>query len=207
MRKKNLLDKIFPVSHDFYGMLESQTEATAKGVQAMADSALQGKVCQDCPIFAMADRADEIRMDMELKLVEAFTTPFDRQDIYSISIEMDRIIEAVKYSVLAMVSYKVEADTVIKSLSSCLAVGVQQLYQAVCLLRSNHREGEAMISAMRRTQTDVEDAYREGMAQLFETSDPMMAMRKREIYRHLRDAVVFFGFTVDRFHKIVVRQA
>jgi hypothetical protein len=64
-----------------------------------------------------------------------------------------------------------------------------------------------MIAGMRQEQSNVEKVYRRGMAELFAGNDPMLAMRTREVYRHLRDAAVAFGTTVDRYHKIVVRQS
>ena len=201
-----LLEKIFPAAYDFYGMLEAQTRHTAQGVQAMAAAVAAGAIDEDCPLFSEADRADQVRMDMEQKLVDAFTTPFDRQDIYSISVEMDRIIETVKSSVLAMLAYQVEPDEVVIHLSRCLSEGLEQLVEAVCLLPKDHKAGESKIPAMRAIQKNTEAAYRQGMARLFAASQPMEAMRKREVYRHLRDAAEFFGLTVDRYHKIVVRQ-
>ncbi len=207
MKKINLLDKIFPTSYDFYGMLEAQCQATLEGLQDMARIVETGEMYEGCPLFQNADAADDIRMDMEKKLVDAFTTPFDRQDIYSISVEMDRIIEIVKDCVLAMIAYEVKPDDVVRDLSLALAVGMEHLQQAIQLLRQDSKKGEAMIAGMRQEQKNVERVYRQGMARLFAGADPMLAMRTREVYRHLRDAAVAFGTTVDRYHKIVVRQS
>jgi hypothetical protein len=75
------------------------------------------------------------------------------------------------------------------------------------MLASKPLEAEKCIAEIRRCQADVEDGYRSGSAVLFKAGDPIMIMKFREIYRHIQDAAIHLGYTVDILHKIVVRIA
>jgi hypothetical protein len=44
-----------------------------------------------------------------------------------------------------------------------------------------------MIREMRRKESEIEKAYVADLAVVFSTSDPMEAMKKREVYHHLKD--------------------
>ena len=53
---------------------------------------------------------------MEDNLIEAFATPFDRQDIYSLSVEMDRIVEYAKSTLTEMEAFEVVEDSIIHNM-------------------------------------------------------------------------------------------
>jgi len=61
------------------------------------------------------------------------------------------------------------------------------------------------IIKMRTTHTEVEQLYRNGMTIIFKTSNPMNAIKYREVYHHIKDASLNLEDTVDIFHRIVVR--
>ncbi|HPX73563.1 MAG TPA: DUF47 domain-containing protein, partial [Methanoregulaceae archaeon] len=50
----------------------------------------------------------------------------------------------------------------------------------------------------------IEDLYIESMGILLNSDDALGAMKKREIYHHLRDAGRALRYTVDILHKAVV---
>jgi len=50
----------------------------------------------------------------------------------------------------------------------------------------------------------IDDVYIHGMAVLFDQEDAIEALRKREIYHHLRDAGRALRLTVDILHHAVV---
>jgi len=93
MDKRNILDRFFPVKYDFYGMLNKQAEINMLGVDRLHKWLTSRSKEEREELLRYVKEADEVRLNMESKLIEAFITPFDREDIYSISVEMDRVIE------------------------------------------------------------------------------------------------------------------
>jgi uncharacterized protein Yka (UPF0111/DUF47 family) len=205
MAKNNFWERLFPVKRDFYKMLSEQAKATSSGVSRLG-SWLTSRSKEDYQfVFAETDRADAIRFDMERNLMEAFVTPFDRQDIYSLSVDMDRIIEYGKSTLEEMESFEVTADAVILRMVEQLCKGTEGLAKAIALLKEDPAKSQVYIENIRKVQLTVETDYRAGMVELFNKADVMHAMKYREVYHHIKDAAVQLGYTTDVLHRIVVR--
>lgn len=207
MKRLNFWDRLFPPKYNFYSMISEQARATAAGLTAFKDWLRNPRPENAHKLRALTREADDIRLGMEACLIEAFVTPFDRQDIYSLSVEMDRVIESAKALMELMIAYEVTADDIIRGMVLDLDEGTQKLYEAVQLLESAPLEAEKIIADIRRCQADVEAGYRHGSAALLKTDDPIRIIKLHEVYRNVQDAAVYLGYTVDIFHKIVVRIA
>jgi hypothetical protein len=151
------------------------------------------------------DAADRCRFTMEDNLIEAFATPFDRQDIYSLSVEMDRIVTYAKSTLTEMDAFKVVEDSIIHNMVRLLKIGTDQLAEAIHQLKEEPLKSQIQIGKIRKVQLEIEDQYRAGMMTLFNGTDPMHALRYREVYHHIKDAEVYLGYTTDILHKIIVR--
>jgi hypothetical protein len=208
MRQIGFWDRLFPPKYNFYAMIIDQADTTAAGITAFR-SWLQHPGAENAyNVRSLTRKADDIRFEMEARLIEAFVTPFDRQDIYSLSVEMDRIIESAKSIMELMLAYEVTADDAILGMVLNLEEGAQKFHTAVGQLQTAPLEAEKIIADIRRCQADIEEGYRHGSALLFKTGYNMVQMMKlREIYHQIQEAAVYLGYTVDILHKIVVRIA
>ncbi|MGV8981079.1 DUF47 domain-containing protein [Clostridium sp.] len=205
MDKGNIIDRFFPDKYDFYEMLTKQAEINVFGVEMLQKWLSSGSNEEKQKLLLYVKEADEARMIMESKLIEAFTTPFDRADIYSFSIAMDKIIKYSKSTLLSMETYEVASDDTIIFMVGKLKEGMDFLLESINVLKNNPIDSQENIIKIRATNTDIERLYREGMAIIFNTSDPMNAIKHREVYHHLKDASLNLEDTVDIFHRIVVR--
>ena len=205
MKKKGFLDRLFPPKYDFYGMLSRQAELTAQGVTALTDWISAPGAINSERLLQLAAEADAVRMKMEEELIEAFATPFDRQDIYTFSVRMDRIIEFAKFTVLDMQSYSVATDDYIVEMAMALRRGTRDLAQATALLRDDPQKVAALIDDMRWANAAVLSFYREALADLFRSTDAINALKRREVYHSLKDAAEYLDLVVDVLHRIVVR--
>lgn len=205
MAKANFWERLFPVKRDFYKMIGDQAEAS-KNVVGYLSRWLSSRSEEDYQLLlGEADAADRCRFTMEDNLIEAFATPFDRQDIYSLSVEMDRLVEYAKSTLMEMEAFEVVEDSIIKNMVQQLKVGTDQLVEAIHLLKEEPRKSQIQVGKIRRVQINIEDEYRVGMVALFNCSDPMHALKCREVYHHIKDAEVYLGYTADVLHKIIVR--
>ncbi|ODA39230.1 DUF47 family protein [Desulfosporosinus sp. BG] len=205
MVRSNFWERLFPVKRDFYKMIADQAEASSNVVGYLSHW-LNSRSEEDYRnLLREADSADQCRFTMEDNLIEAFATPFDRQDIYSLSVEMDRIVEYAKSTLTEMEAFGVVEDSIIQNMVQQLKVGTDQLTEAIHLLKEDPRKSQIQIGKIRKVQLTIEDEYRAGMVALFNASDPMRALKYREVYHHIKDAEVYLGYTTDVLHKIVVR--
>jgi uncharacterized protein Yka (UPF0111/DUF47 family) len=88
-RKKNLFSAFFPSENDFESMLAHQSDLTVSGVQAFVSWLEMCPLSNPHELDRIENEVAIMRHDMEDKLIQSFSTPFDRQDIYSISRQMD----------------------------------------------------------------------------------------------------------------------
>lgn len=205
MGKLNFWDRLLPVKYDFYKMIGDQADASTNVVGYLSRW-LSSRSDEDYQLLLReADAADLCRFTMEENLMEAFVTPFDRQDIYSLSVEMDRIVEYAKSTLTEMEAFEVVEDSIIQTMVQQLKIGTDQLAEAIQQLREHPRKSQIQIGKIRKVQLTIEDEYRAGMVALFNSSEPMYALKYREVYHHIKDAEVYLGYTTDVLHKIVVR--
>lgn len=205
MVKPNFWERLFPVERDFYKMIGDQAEASSNVVGYLSRW-ISSRSEEDYQLLLReAEAADRCRFTMEDHLIEAFATPFDRQDIYSLSVEMDRIVEYAKSTLTEMEAFEVVEDSIIHNMVQQLKVGIDQLAEAIHLLKEYPRKSKIKIGIIRKVQFTIEDEYRAGMVALFNSPDPMHALKYREVYHHIKDAEVYLGYTTDVLHKIIVR--
>ncbi len=201
---RNLLDRLFPPKYDFTRMLRDQAAATVSAIESLSAWLSEGKMTDPAEVIHKEKAADKVRYDLEAKLSVAFSTPFDRQNIYSFSRQMDLIVDFAMSTALEMKEFGVLPDAAIKGMADSLLNGVRLISRALDLLPAEPGKVEPMIRDMRATVNSIEKVYVISMAGLFKTKDPFEAMTKREIYHHLRDAGRNLGGSIDALHRIIV---
>ncbi len=203
-RKSGLLDRIFPVEYDFEQMLCEQAQHTRAGVEAFRDWLLHNPDGEPVEMEHLEDRVDAMRYDLEEKLKDAFSTPFDRQDIYGLSRQMDYILNYASETAREMYVFSVLPDRTILGMTNALIRGTALVCEGVHEMGGSQKRIKEIIREARVVMHEIEGFYISGMDELFRTGDPIAAMKKREVYHHLRDAGRAFRGTVDVLHKAVV---
>jgi len=199
-----LFSAIFPREYDFEAMLVEQADRTVDGVSVLVDWLKTDPVTNPVDLERIEHEVDTMRHDMEAKLINSFSTPFDRQDIYSISRQMDYILNASKETAKEMYVFGVRPDTPILAMAQSLRNGTSSVARAIKVMNSEHERAEEMIREGRNAYNAIEDMYITGMAELFRTGDVMKALKTLEIYHHLRHAGRALRDTLDILHNAVI---
>ena len=203
-RIQGLFRSIFPLEHDFYGMLSWQAKKTLEGVGAFVDWLQKEPQTDPVRLEEMEDAVDNLRYAMEERLIDAFSTPFDRQDIYSLSRQMDYILNYAKDCAREMYAFGVTPDEPILAMARSLLRGTERVTSMVQVMGTDQKRVRQTIPEARAAIREIEDTYVHAMADLFAADDAMAALRRREIYYRLRDAGRALRATVDILHKAVV---
>ncbi|MBN1431519.1 MAG: DUF47 family protein [Methanomicrobiaceae archaeon] len=182
-------------------MLEEQAESTQAGVGTFVFWLKNVPLKDPAHIDKMAEEVDELRHRMEKQMIEAFSTPFDRQDMYTLSRHMDYILNHSKETAREMYSYGVEPDKSIIEIADELFRGTGFMVDAVRAMNGDKANFDDFIRKARKSMHKIEDLYISGMAILLHTDDAMNAFRKGEIYHHLRDVGRALRRAVDLLHK------
>jgi uncharacterized protein Yka (UPF0111/DUF47 family) len=195
---------LFPREHDFHAMLKAQADRTVAGVRLFANWLETSPLVNPVQLEEIENEVDHMRHAMEEKLINSFSTPFDRQDIYSISRQMDYILNFSKETAKEMHAFGVPPDPYIHAMTRFLLSGTECIARGVHALDGDKARVEEEIRHARDAYNALEDRYILGMAVLLKTSDAMQAIRTREIYHHLRDAGRAMRNTLDILHNAVI---
>ena len=205
MKNSHFLEKVFPKKYNFYSMLQEQSKTNYQVIHALEKWVKDRNVTDYNDLFIKKNEADKIRFKLEHDLVEAFTTPFDRQDLYSISVQMNKIIDCSISILKTIKALNIEVDSTIIGMSSLLSKGSLELSEAILILESNPAEFQNKIENIRITQNLMEEVYISGLSDLFSQKDTITILRYREVYSYLKEAAILLGGTVDIYHRICVR--
>jgi uncharacterized protein len=203
-KRRGLIEHMFPHDYDFYGMLGRQAEQTAVGVRVLITWLESGASSDPVALIEEENKGDQLRLEMEKLLLEAFSTPFDRQDIYAISRQMDHILNYSMSTAYEIRAFDVKPDEATMSMARSLLNGIELVAQSVNLLKEHPDEADNNIRRLRAYEHEIEKTYVRSMAQVFVNDDAILAMKKREIYHHLKDAGRNLSITVDVLHRIIV---
>ncbi len=199
-----LFASIFPREYNFYAMLGEQADRTVAGVRSFANWLEVLPLTNPVHLEEIEVEVDHMRHAMEEKLISSFSTPFDRQDIYSISRQMDYILNFAKETAKEMHAFGVLPDPYIRAMTGFLLSGTECIARGVHALDRDKTRVEEEIRRARDAYNALEDRYILGMAVLLKTNDAMQAIRTREVYHHLRDAGRAMRDTLDILHNAVI---
>ncbi|MDE4908850.1 DUF47 domain-containing protein [Methanogenium marinum] len=203
-KKRNLFGSVFPQEYNFEAMLVEQAEITLSGMEIFIEWIHEDSLVSPSVLISTGKEVDLVRYRLEDKLMEAFSTPFNRQDIYTLSRNIDYILNYAVDTAREMHAFDVSPDDPIREMSENLLYGTRQVVEGTRSLGTDKEKVEECIRKGRTYVHTIEDCYIACMADLFRTDDAMNAMKKREIYHHLRDGGKALRMTLYIMHKAVV---
>ena len=132
---------------------------------------------------------DEITHAVTTKLNSSFITPFDREDIYTLSVALDDICDYIDASGRAVVMYNIhESDENAIKLATIIEKLAHEIHEAILLLESSKGMKPHLLE-IQRLENEADDVYFRGMAELFKNgSDPVRIIKWKELYEILENA-------------------
>lgn len=173
-----------PEQPDVFGMLCLQFEATREAVDALVAWA-RGDESQAERIRALEHRGDEHKRELERALTTAFATPLEPEDLYTLSRDVDWILNLSKDLVRESEVMDCPPDPAVAEMCARLAEAVHLLAEAVELLGTRSPEATAKANEALRAQRQIEKVYRDAMAALVGVDDLREVMSRRELYRRV----------------------
>ena len=189
-KKKHLhwFSGIFEPTVDFFELLNKQADKTLEGWQALLQWLKEDGEEGGLRVKELERQADELKMDLERKLVSSFVTPFDREDIYELSSSIDEVINITKAVVREMQAMGVRTSgTKLVEMAELLIEGVISLQKSIKSLKSDLKMSSDHALQARKTDSRFAKLYRPAMAELLEQDDFKQIFRVREVYKVMVD--------------------
>jgi hypothetical protein len=174
---------LLPDNPDLLGMLRGQAAITVDAMDALVAWA-SGDTDAAAAVRDYEHRADEAKHALWQTLRDAFSPPLDPEDLYTLSADLDEVLNSSKDLVREMEVMDLAPDGPTQRMVTFIADAVRELAAAFgCLGTHNDatRHADAAIKCQRR----IEHAYRPAMSALLDVSDLREVIARREIYRRL----------------------
>ncbi len=141
-------------------------------------------------IQVLEHRGDEIDREISARLDEAFITPFDREDIHDLTVQLDDVVDGVQAIAETLVIYAIDHPTdEARRLGGMLAAQAGQLVEATRKL-DGLKDLEPHLLAVHELEHQADGLSRAAIGRLFsEGGDPLEVIKWREIYGLLEDAI------------------
>ena len=126
------------------------------------------------------------------ELNKTFITPFDREDIFSLSRTIDDVLDYAYSTVSEMEIMKVEPTKFMQQMASILRDAAYELLMAVDRLEDHPGVANDHAQRAKALENRVEETYRAALADLFsgveDIKHVVKMLKSREVYRHLSNA-------------------
>jgi predicted phosphate transport protein (TIGR00153 family) len=176
----------------FIKLIHDQASLTLEGLDALKSYLASQDPAASALLNSKEKDADEARRILIDELNKTFVTPFDREDIFSLSRTIDDVLDYAYSTVSEMEILKVEPTSFMQRMASLLRDAAYELSMAVDRLQDHPGVANDHAQRAKALENRVEDVYREAIADLFSGAEDIQHVVKmlklREVYRHLSNA-------------------
>jgi hypothetical protein len=176
----------------FYKLIQDQASITYEGLKLLVKylDTQDPEIAEELSL--KEKEADEVRRILIDELNRRFVTPFDREDIFSLSRSIDDVVDYADSTVSEMVVLKVKPSTYMQRIATLLKDAAYEIYQAVLRLQKHPAVAIDHAQRAKALENRVEAVYREAVADLFSGPEDIHhvveMLKMREVYRHLSNA-------------------
>jgi len=192
---------------DFPGMLHAQAQKVLEGLDALYSWAEGADESQKDRVKGIERDADELRRVLIEELNQTFVTPFDREDIFSLSRAIDDVMDYADRTVDEMEIYEVKPNNHIIEMIDILRKAARELSDAIRLIQKYPNIALEHATKAKACENEMESAYHRALAELFKGNDTVYMLKMREIYRHLSNAADRGDEAANLIGDIVVKMA
>ncbi|MBV9217521.1 MAG: DUF47 domain-containing protein [Acidobacteria bacterium] len=150
---------------------------------------------------------DEIAHSVTRKLNKSFITPFDREDIYTLSVALDDVCDYIDAAGRAVVMYNIhESDQYAVQLAQVLQKMAAEIHAATERLESGKGMNPHLLE-IQRLENEADDIYYKGTAELFKSSDAVQIIRWKELYEILENGTDRCEYVGNIIESIVLKHS
>ena len=151
----------------FLKLIHDQASLTLDGLEALKTFMLSRDPAASALLSTKEKEADEARRILIDELNKTFITPFDREDIFTLSRTIDDVLDYAYSTVSEMEILKVEPTNYMQKMASILRDAAYELLMAVDRLEDHPGVANDHAQRAKSLENRVEEVYRAALADLF----------------------------------------
>jgi uncharacterized protein len=205
--------QLLPRENRFFDLFEAASANLLKAAYALADllDHYEDVAAKVEHIRQLEHEGDGIIHDIMNQLRKTFIPPLDREDIVALANRVDDVLDDIEEATALFVLYKIPEPTITaRELGQVIVQQAEVINETMpCLRRKEdmQRIPPATVE-INRLENVGDDAYRRGLASLFDGSVAVLDVIKwREIYELLEGATDRAEDIADAFEGVVLRNA
>jgi len=185
---------LIPREEMFFGLFEDSAHKIVEAAHVLKElidtwENVEPRVAE---IKELEHKGDNITHEIIARLHRTFVTPFDREDIASLTKSLDDVIDFIDNAAGAMLLYKVgRPGQRAKELADIIIQATDEVERAVLELRHKAKLKDILVRCVEinRLENAADVVYRAAITELFEDSSDMAHVIKwREIYESMESA-------------------
>jgi len=208
-----MIFKFFPREFNFFDLFEKQVSCAVEAARFFKEVVSQGCVSEDTlsKMAAIEHQGDDVAHTIIAQLNKTFITPFDREDIHSLTKELDDIVDMLNTIVSRLRIYNITGvDKNLVEFAVVIEQSVQAVARAVGGLRhiKNVRVVFDACVEVNRLE-NVGDTMRDRvLVELFATvKDPIAVIKWKDIYEDAETVLDVCEDVANVVDSIMVKQA
>lgn len=167
-RFSRIVSAMFPRMPDFHRLLNDQCSLVVDAMDVFVTFMETGDAAKAQEVRRLEHEGDKLKARNIDVLNRAFSTPFDREDIYRAIMSIDAVLNYAKTTVREMEILGVAPDTDMLDMARLLHQGSIALESGFAGLKTSPSDAEQDATAVRKTERRTEKVYRRAIAKLFD---------------------------------------
>jgi predicted phosphate transport protein (TIGR00153 family) len=193
----SLIRMLLPKEERFHELLGRDTDNLVRAVKLFSDIArsadLEDRRVKAVELKAIEHEGDSITRQVFEALNSSFITPFDRDDIRSLTMDLDDILDYLEAVAQYLVMLEIHESTpALQQFAAILVAMIEEIHKATGLIwdMSNEKGIHDSIVHISELENQADSLYNTVIADLFkkEGRSPVEIMKWKEVYDQLEDA-------------------
>jgi predicted phosphate transport protein (TIGR00153 family) len=183
---------LLPREDEYFVLLSLMTEKIQDGSNALVEM-LQDKrenfETHTKRIKDIEHECDSLSHKITIKLNKSFITPFDREDIFTLSVALDDVMYYIDAGARAIMMYDIqEINDHAKHLAKVIQSLSIEVNAAVSMLKKPDGMNQNIVE-IHRLENEADDVYFRAIGELFHNQiDPITLIKWKELYEILENA-------------------
>jgi uncharacterized protein len=188
---------LLPKEERFHELLDEDTENLVKAVKLFSEMAhsanLEERRVKMIQLKALEHEGDMVTKQVFDALNASFITPFDRDDIQNIAIDLDNILDNIEGAAQYLVLFELhESPDALRQFSEILVSMAQEIHEATGMMwdLKNEKRVREVIVRVSELENQADQLYNTVIADLFKSTgrNPLEIMKWKEVYQGLEEA-------------------
>ncbi len=183
---------LLPREDEYFVLLSLMTEKIQDGSNALVEMLSDKRENFETHTKRIKDiehECDELSHKITVKLNKSFITPFDREDIFTLSVALDDVMDYIDAGARAILMYDIqEINDHAKHLAKVIQSLSIEVNSAVAMLRKPDGMNQNIVE-IHRLENEADDVYFRAIGELFHNqTDAITLIKWKELYEILENA-------------------